>query len=331
MSAPSPERIFELFNAYQITEAVRAAIDLNVFGLIAQGKTTVEDLAAAAGAQPRGIRILGDFLTVHGVLTKTGSNYGLAPDSATFLVPESPAYMGGMVRFLHHDAFTANFRHIARTIRTGKLPKPGGTVEPEFDAWVDFAKAMVPMMMPAAQQIAGLLGPLGAGSVLDIAAGHGMFGITIALRNPEAKIKALDWGKVLDVAAANAAAAGVAAQFERIDGDAFSVPFGGPYDVVLLTNFLHHFDFAQNVELLKKVRAALKPGGRAVTLEAVPNDDRLSPHMPATFALIMLAGTPGGDSYTFKELEAMFREAGFSSSTQHALEMSPETVILSHA
>ena len=68
---------------------------------------------------------------------------------------------------------------------------------------------------------------------------------------------------------------------------------------MLLTNFLHHFDHPTNVALLKKVHAALQPGGRAVTLEFVPNEDRVSPPMPAGFSMIMLTTTPAGDAYTF--------------------------------
>jgi hypothetical protein len=90
------------------------------------------------------------------------------------------------------------------------------------------------------------------------------------------------------------------------------VDFGGPYDAVLLTNFLHHFDVATCVGLLRKVRAALKPGGISATLEFVPNEDRVSPPMAAGFSLTMLISTPAGDAYTFRELEAMHREAGFT-------------------
>ena len=95
-----------------------------------------------------------------------------------------------------------------------------------------------------------------------------------------------------------------------LPGSAFDVEFGGPYDVVLLTNFLHHFDKPTNVGLLKKVRAALKPGGRVATLEFVPNEDRVSPPMPAAFAMTMLTSTADGDAYTLSELTRDVRRGG---------------------
>ena len=60
------------------------------------------------------------------------------------------------------------------------------------------------------------------------------------------------------------------------------------------------------------MRAALKPGGRAATLEFVPNEDRVSPPMPAAFAMTMLTTTADGDAYTLSELSAMYAEAGFN-------------------
>jgi 2-polyprenyl-3-methyl-5-hydroxy-6-metoxy-1,4-benzoquinol methylase len=166
--------------------------------------------------------------------------------------------------------------------------------------------------------------------VLDIAAGHGLFGIAVAQQNPQAHVVAVDWAAVLGVAKGNAERAGVADRYEALPGSAFDVDFGEPYDIVLLTNFLHHFDHATNVGLLKKIYAALKPGGRAATLEFVPNEDRISPPMPAIFSMTMLTTTPSGDAYTFRELEAMYREAGFERISAQAVPPSPHTVVMGY-
>jgi hypothetical protein len=79
---------------------------------------------------------------------------------------------------------------------------------------------------------------------------------------------------------------------------------------------------------LKKVHAALKPGGRAATLEFVPNEDRISPPMPAAFSLTMLVSTVGGDAYTLSELTSMYTEAGFTGISGHPIPMSPHTVVM---
>jgi SAM-dependent methyltransferase len=327
---PNPELIFETLNAYQRTNALRAAIDLDLFTAIAEGVTTAAGLAGRLNVAERGARILCDYLTVVGFLTKQNGQWALTPDSAMFLDRRSPAYMGAMVRFLHSPGLMGNFSDLAAAVRKGGSVT-GGTVEPENPVWVEFAHSMVPLMAMPADFIAGAVNA-DAGApckVLDIAAGHGIFGVTIARRNPNARIVGLDWRMVLEVAKENAAKAGVADRYQTIAGSAFDVDLGKDYDVVLLTNFLHHFDVPTCEGLLRRVHAALKPGGKAVTLEFVPNEDRVSPPAAATFSLMMLGSTPAGDAYTFAELDQMFRNSGFGRSEAHKLP-GPQTVIVSN-
>jgi cyclopropane fatty-acyl-phospholipid synthase-like methyltransferase len=169
----------------------------------------------------------------------------------------------------------------------------------------------------------------GACKILDIAASHGMFGITLAKMNPQAQVTGLDWANVLEVAQENAQAAGVADRFHKLPGSAFDVDYGTGYDLILITNFLHHFDIPTCEKFLRKVHAALAPGGRAVTLEFVPDEDRVSPPQPASFSMMMLATTPAGDAYTFSEFESMFRNAGFSASTIDRLDGRFQSIIVS--
>jgi ubiquinone/menaquinone biosynthesis C-methylase UbiE len=154
-----------------------------------------------------------------------------------------------------------------------------------------------------------------------------LFGITIAQRNPGAEIVAVDWKPVLEVAQEHARAAQVQDRYRTLPGDAFNVDFGTGYDVALVTNFLHHFDQPTCTNVLRKVHAALKPGGRVAVLEFVPNPDRVSPPIPARFSLTMLAGTPSGDAYTFAELRQQLESAGFSNVSAHGLP-TPETILL---
>jgi SAM-dependent methyltransferase len=327
---PTPERIFDTLLGYQQAAALRAALDLDIFTAIGKGAVSIAPLAVQTKASERGVRILCDYLVVRGFLTKNGSEYGLTQESAVFLDQRSPAYIGGMRHFLHLPEMLKSAEALTETVRTGTTQLPGhGSVEPDNPIWVDFARSMAAMVAPAAQGIAQLLAPQPPRRVLDIAAGHGLFGITLAQKFPEAKIVALDWAAVLAVAQENARKAGVEARYSQLPGSAFEADFGKDYDVVLVTNFFHHFDPATCEQLMKKIYSALAPGGRCVTLEFVPNDDRVSPPIAATFPMTMLASTPSGDAYTFAEYERMFRAAGFAKNEIHEVPMSPEHVIIS--
>ena len=323
-----------MVQSHQRTAALKAAIDLDLFRAVGEGPGDVVSIARHCSASERGIRILCDFLTINGVLAKEDGRYKHTPSSAAFLDPASPACMASVAQFLSEEALMQADTQLAEIVRKGHTYLPGqGTVEPENPLWVEFAEKMAPMMGPMAGPLGEVVlnGHNGPMRVLDIAAGHGLFGIEIAKQNPQARVTGLDWAPVLRVALKNAEKAGVKDRYDMLPGSAFEVDFKGPYDAVLLTNFLHHFNQPTCVGLLKKVRSALKPGGRAATLEFVPNEDRVSPPMPAAFAMTMLTTTAEGDAYTFAELSAMYNEAGFKDVTAHPIPMSPHTVVMGRA
>jgi 2-polyprenyl-3-methyl-5-hydroxy-6-metoxy-1,4-benzoquinol methylase len=334
VSPPSPGLFFHNINAFQSSSAMRAGIELDLFTRIGEGAGTPAELAPRVGAAERGVRILCDYLTVAGFLTKDGGRYGLTPDTAAFLDRRSPSYLGGVTEFLHTRQLVDAFDNLTAAVRKGGTALAGhGTVEDNNDVWVAFARAMAPMMAMPAELLAKLVNgestePL---KVLDVAAGHGLFGIALARLNPGARVVATDWAAVLDVARQNADAAGVGDRVTMLSGSAFDLDFGKEaYDVVLLTNILHHFDPPTCEKLLRKVHAALKPGGRAVTLEFVPDEDRVSPPESAMFALTMLATTPAGDAYTFAEYQRMFAAAGFARSEFHPLPPTMQQVVIAH-
>lgn len=329
---PSPQLFFQTINAHQQTEALKAAIELEVFTAIGEGNKTSADIAKRCGASERGVRILSDFLTIMGMLTKENNAYALTLDSSVFLDKRSPAYLGGATEFLCSPKLTAGSRDIAGAVRRGGTTMENdGTVAPDNPIWVNFARTMAPMMFLPSQLMANLVDPEASSKlkILDIAAGHGLFGLAFAAKNKQAEITALDWAAVLEVAKENAAKAGVSGRYKTIEGSAFDVDFGSGYDLVLITNFLHHFDPPTCETLLRKIHASLAPGGRAITLEFVPNDDRVTPPESASFSMMMLTSTPSGDAYTFAELERMCANAGFSRSTVHPLPPSIQTVVIS--
>lgn len=336
MSSPStgpaitPERIFSTILAFQQPAALNAALDLGVFTRIGEGASTAQEIAERTGSSERGIRILCDYLAVLGFLTKQDSRYGLTEESALFLDHRSPAYMGGVRHFLLSSVMYESAKDLTGVVRDGRTHLPAqGSVTPDNPIWVEFARSMVAMMVPASQAIAGMVAPSAPRRVLDIAAGHGCFGIALAQTCPEARIVPVDWAAVLEVAQENARKAGVEDRYEPLPGDAFDVDFGTDFDVALVTNFFHHFDPPTCERLMRKIHAALRPGGVCITLEMVPNDDRITPPGPATFALTMLASTIAGDAYTFAEYDRMFRAAGFANSELRQLTVSPEAVIWS--
>lgn len=330
-SKPSPELIFGSLISYQQAFALKAAIELDIFTAIAEGASDAASLAKRVNAAERGVRILADGMTVQGFLRKENGKYSLTPDSAIFLDKRSPAYMGGMAEFLVSEENIRNFSQFTDCVRKGgTVSNIGDNSKPVDHRWVTFARAMGSMAAPVAGALSQMVNanPAPEIKVLDIAAGHGMYGITVARNNPRVQVTAVDWPAVLEVAKENAQKAGVSDRYSVRPGSAFDTDLGSGYDYVFITNFLHHFDIPTNEKLLRRFHAALKPGGKAVTVDFVPNEDRVAPPMAAAFSMVMLINTDAGEAFTFSEYEAMHRNAGFKNAVLQSPPDLPQRLVI---
>ena len=330
MAEISPDLFINTVLGYQKTAALKAASALDLFTVISQVDGDLDRIAKGTGASVRGVRILCDYLTIHGFLEKDETRYRLTEPTELFLSKTSPAFMGSIIDFLAAPEMISLWLDgdPASFVRNG-----GSTglanIASDHPVWVKFAEAMVPFIRPVA---AALAEKVAASStpphrVLDIAAGHGLFGISVAQALPQAEITAIDWQPVLAVAKRNAAAAGIADRYHALPGSAFEVEWGQDFDLVLLTNFLHHFDRKTCVGLLEKARKCLNPKGQVLAAEFVPNEDRVSPPFPAMFSFMMLGSTPHGDAYTARELEEMARQAGFQKISVEPVPPTPQSFV----
>jgi len=313
---PSLDLFFETVHSFYRTESLKAAIQLGVFTAIGEGVDTTEAIAQRCQASERGTRILCNFLVLIGFLKKEGNRYELTIDSKAFLDANSPYYAGNSIEYLLSPTQTDGFKDLASAVRKGgtNLSKEG-VLAPEHPVWVTFARAMVPILKLPSELLASLLVDTGSKShakVLDIAAGHGLFGIAIAKRNPNARVFAVDWPNVMTVAQENARAAGVVNQYFTLPGSALELQYDSDYDLVVIPNFLHHLDIESIEKFLRKIFGALKSGGRVAILEFIPNEDRVSPPVAVTFGVMMLGITPAGDAYAYSDYQNILRRVGFS-------------------
>src|SRR5256884_698451 len=175
-----PSVVFQAFVAYQKTEALRAAVDLDLFTAIGAGAATAKAIAARCAASERGVRILSDFLVVHRLLTKDGDRYGLTPAAAMFLDRSSPGCIAPAIHFLASPFVMRGFAQLTTAVRTGRSAVGDEPLSPDHPMWVEFARSMAPLAGLMAELLANLLEASAAPpwKVLDAAAGPGLFGIT---------------------------------------------------------------------------------------------------------------------------------------------------------
>jgi hypothetical protein len=330
MPEPNPQLIWDTITAHQRSAALKAGVELGLFNVLGDGPATAAELASKTGIAERAMRILCDFLAIHGLIAKTASRYSHTPTSAVFLDSRSPASMAPTLPFLMNRKIMRATELLTEAIRQNRTALEEPLAGDEVAEWVTFARTMQPMMASAAEFIAGVILRGGAPKkVLDVAASHGLFGIAVARLAPECEIVAQDFPSVLEVTAENARAAGV--PITLLPGSAFTVDLGTGYDAVIVTNLFHHFSAfsaGDNIALMKRFRAALRRGGRMLTLEFVPNEDRVSPPAPASFSMMMLANTPAGDAYTMAEYGDMLDAAGFGAREMMDVPMSAHRLIV---
>ncbi len=329
--SPSPALFFQTATAHIRTAALKTAIELDLFTGIGEGNRTPESLATCCGVSQRGMRMLLDYLTINGFLDKQQGYYALTPDSEMFLAKQSSAYLGGALEFMLSSPLIEGVKNLTGAVRKGgTVVSEHGTTAPEHPEWVTFARSMAPLMKGPAEWIANWVRQQAPNprKILDIAAGHGLFGVEIAKKVSHAEVTAQDWVNVLVVAQETAGAAGMGDRYKTLPGNVFDVDLGQGFDLVLLTNFLHHFNVETCEVLLKKVHTSLANGGKVMTLEYIPNEDRVTPPEMAGFGLIMLTTTPEGDAYTFSEYQQMFHNAGFRQSEMVDVPASNQRVII---
>lgn len=328
---PTPQHLFEVVGGFQDSAALEGAIDLDLFTAIGEGADNPQTLSQRCNASERGVRIVCDYLVTIGVLAKDGGRYLLTPESAMFLDRKSPNCLAPLFKLMLSPTRRAVFSNLASKARSAEpVEESGGEVAGQEAYWVEFARGFAPLDGLAAERLADLVERQGIrpSRVLDLAAGHGLWGIAIARRNPDAFVVAVDRPAVLEVARANAARSGLGARYETIGGDAFQVEFGKDYDLVLITNFLAGMDSPSCEKCLVRAHSALKVGGHLVVLDVVPNEDRVTPLVPAQFALTMLAEGGTGEVQTFADYSRLLETAGFESAEISPLLPSVESVII---
>jgi SAM-dependent methyltransferase len=309
-----PEKIFRYSFAYAPPLMIEAAVRLKVFDALAEGERRVDDLAAAVGADRRGLRILLNGLAGLELIEKRGPDaYALTPESAAFLVSSRPGYLGGFFRHTSTQLMPKWLR-LTDIVRDGRPPEE---VNKETDGaafFEQFVEDIFPLSRPAALGFADREGLGSAGgpvSVLDVGAGSGVWSVSLAEKSPRVRATAVDWPAVLKVTRRIAERHGVADRFTFSPGDFSVADFGTGHQYATIGHILHSEGPERSKALLKKVHDALAPGGKVVITEWLVDPDRTGPLPGLIFAVNMLVNTTDGDTFSFPEIAGWLAEAGF--------------------
>ena len=307
-----PQRLQQMHFSFTTERVLSSAVRLDVFSHIASGKHTVAEIAAAASSSERGMRMLLDALAAFDLLTKRDARYDLTSDAAQYLVRSSPEYLGA---FLESDTLWEAWSHLADVVREGKPRRSSSQQEVAEEFFPVLVRSLhITNSAPAARLAEQIAAP-GAKSglrVLDIGCGSAVWSIAVAKEDPEARVTAFDFPKVLDTTREFTRREGVAERFDYLAGDLRVAEFPAErYDLAILGNIVHGEGEPVARDLFARIHRALAPGGRLAILDMIPADDRTGPPFPLLFALNMLVATDQGDTYTMAEYREWLAGTGF--------------------
>jgi 2-polyprenyl-3-methyl-5-hydroxy-6-metoxy-1,4-benzoquinol methylase len=309
----SPAPIMQDLTGAWRSRTLVAGVELEVFRHVATGKRTVKEIAEAAGASTRGMASLLDALTAIGYLRKSGGSYALPPISAAFLVPGGKAYMGAMAHALSltWDAW----KNLSEAVRSGRSADAVDVAEKGKQFFPKLVASIFPGNYAAATVAASHISERERRkirNILDVAAGSGAWSLAFAKAIPEARVTTVDFPEMTPITRGFAEQFGVAARYDYLEGDLRQVDFGKKaYDLVILGHIIHSEGEKHGKELLAKCHSALRPEGKLLIAEYVPNDARTGPPMPLLFGLNMLLQTEEGAVFTLREYRAWLETAGF--------------------
>jgi ubiquinone/menaquinone biosynthesis C-methylase UbiE len=325
-----PDRLLALGNGFWASQILAAAAEHRFFTLIASGRRTADAIAASAGTDPRGTRMVLDSLTALDVLVKSDAGYALTPDAEAFLVEGRPGDLTPML-VTHTRLVWDRWSHLGEALRDPDQVRQYIDLDSGREFFPKLVRAILPLGLGAADALAehlGVGGTLRGVQVLDVGVGAAAWSMPFARRDDRSTITGFDLPEVLHETAAVVREAGLSDRYRLVAGNLLEADFGAnAYDIVILGNMCHGLIPAQNRDLLARTHRALVPGGRLLIADMIPNEDRSGPVFPVLFAVNMFV-MGGEDTYPLSDYRAWLAHSGFRDVTTHDTKRSHSPVIV---
>jgi SAM-dependent methyltransferase len=310
--AADPGPLYQLATGYWTSAVLLSANELGLFGALAGGPGTAQELAFALGLNGRGAALLLDACVGLGLLAREEGRYRLTP-LAEFLVPGRPGSLHRALHWLGQQYL--HWGELPRAVRSG-----APVTRPELHLGADpeqtraFVLAMHDRALGVARGVVPFLDLTGCQALLDVGGGPGTYAALLAEAYPALRVTLLDLPGVCAVARELLAGTPAAVRIELQPGDAREGEYGRQrYDAVLFSSVLHQMAPAVVRRMLAGARRALRPGGRALVCDLMLDATRTRPVFSALFALQMLLTSREGAVFPADDCRLWLLEAGFAS------------------
>jgi predicted O-methyltransferase YrrM len=303
----NPGNILKTSGSYWESCTLHAGVKLDVFSIIGNNRLSNKDVADKLHGDRKGVEILLNALTAMGLLEKNDNAYSNTLLSSAFLIKDASRYIGHII--LHHHHLVDSWSRLDVAVKSGQ-PVRDSASHTDEERRESFLMGMFNLAMNLAPVLVPKIDLSKRRHLLDMGGGPGTYSIHFCLKNP--KLKAT----IFDLPSTRPFAEKTIAKFnlqDRIDFkavDYLEQEIEGIYDAAWLSQILHGESPEDCRKIIGKTVSALKPGGLIIIHEFILNNTMDGPLFPALFSLNMLLGTPGGQSYSEKQMTAMLSDAG---------------------
>src|SRR6266581_3380760 len=264
--------LMRLANAFSESQTLLAANDLDVFTVIGPVGRTTDEVARRCKADPEGMFLLLNALVGLGLLTLRKGRYYNTLLARRHLDRRSPEAISNLLWLLgHHWKDWTDIPHALRHSRPGWDPI---TETPEFRRRFSLAMHERSFML-AQPTVATFRLPPKARRLLDLGGGPGSYAIALAKSYPRLEGVVMD--QTVVITKRLILEQGLGARLKAQAGNIFRDELGTGYDAVLVSNVVHGFNEKENKSLLKRVRQALRPGGKVFIVEFFLDDSMARP------------------------------------------------------
>jgi predicted O-methyltransferase YrrM len=310
MNPITPNTVLELARNFMETRIFLTGAELNLFTLLASNPLSAEEMTVRIKGDLRTLTILLDALTAMDLLVKQAGKYYCPPPISSFLSKNSPDSVLPMVHHMVHlwQRWSDLTKIVSSSASVTEAASPQAKKEEELR---DFIGAMHTIAAKLAPAIVTAVNPGHAKTLLDVGGASGTYTLAFLQAVPQMKGTLFDKPEVVEMARKRLGESGALDRVSLVGGDFYGDEFPPGHDLAFVSAIIHQNSPAQNLDLYRKVFRSLNPGGRIIIRDHVMEPDRTRPKDGAIFAVNMLVGTSGGNTYTYEEIRSGLAQAGF--------------------
>ena len=308
-SIQSFKQFRDVVYSFRVSRIIFTALDLDLFNIMGTQSWTVAQLSKQVKTSARGLEILCRSLASTGLLVKSQVGYRTSTFVNRYLQKSSKEFRGDYLALIQRQ--WKEWSRLTEVVTSGV---PLDSKEPETPEYRrSFTWAMHHRSQEPAQQVAKQVSMKTARSFLDLGGGPGTYALAFLKNNPQLQATVLDRPAALEVAQTLAKQDSVESRLSLQAGNFFNDKILGTYDIVWYSNVLHIYSPSENLKVFRKIKRALKPGGRLLIQDTFLEDPQgLRPLETNLFAVTMLLYTDTGNTYPIQDIRTWLQKAGLN-------------------